>query len=49
MTIHNLHFYQDLMRAIRAAIEADRFAAWKQEFLTRYAGGRAYRGEPDAD
>jgi len=49
MTIHNLHFYQDLMRAIRAAIEAGRFVAWKQEFLARYAGGRPPRGEPDAD
>ncbi len=36
MTIHNLHFYQDLMRAMRAAIEADRFAVWRDEFLGRY-------------
>jgi queuine tRNA-ribosyltransferase len=39
MTIHNLHFYQDLMRAIRAAIDADRFPAWRQEFAARYFGG----------
>ena len=38
MTIHNLHFYQDLMRAIRVAIEADRFDAWRQEFNSRYFG-----------
>jgi len=31
-TIHNLHFYQRLMAEIRAAIEADRFAAFAAEF-----------------
>ncbi len=39
-TIHNLHFYQDLMRAMRRAIEDDRFPAWVEAFRTRYAGGR---------
>ena len=33
MTIHNLHFYQSVMRAMREAIEAGRFAAWSQGFL----------------
>jgi queuine tRNA-ribosyltransferase len=31
-TIHNLYFYQRLMTEIRAAIEADRFAAYAAEF-----------------
>jgi queuine tRNA-ribosyltransferase len=31
-TVHNLYFYQRLMREIRAAIEADRFAAYAREF-----------------
>ena len=31
-TIHNLHYYQDLMREIRAAIEAGNFAAWQVGF-----------------
>ena len=35
-TIHNLHFYQDLMRAMRTAIEQDRFSNWADEFLMRY-------------
>jgi queuine tRNA-ribosyltransferase len=35
-TIHNLHFYQDLMRAMRLAIEEDRFSAWAEAFRTRY-------------
>jgi len=34
-TIHNLHFYQALMRSIRDAIEAGRFVPWRAEFLAR--------------
>ncbi len=32
-TIHNLHFYMGLMRALRAAIAAGRVQAWAREFL----------------
>jgi queuine tRNA-ribosyltransferase len=32
-TIHNLHFYIGLMRALRAAIAAGRVSAWTREFL----------------
>jgi queuine tRNA-ribosyltransferase len=32
-TIHNLHFYIDLMRALRAAIRAGTLGAWAGEFL----------------
>jgi len=32
-TIHNLHFYIGLMRALRTAIAAGRVAAWTREFL----------------
>ncbi|HUO79115.1 MAG TPA: tRNA guanosine(34) transglycosylase Tgt [Steroidobacteraceae bacterium] len=31
-TIHNLHFYQALMKAIRTAIESRRFAAFRADF-----------------
>jgi queuine tRNA-ribosyltransferase len=31
-TIHNLHYYQDLMRDIRSAIEASRFDAFAEDF-----------------
>ncbi len=31
-TIHNLHYYQELMQDVRAAIEAGRFAAFSDEF-----------------
>ena len=44
-TIHNLHFYQSLMRAIRAAIEAGQFDAWQSRFL---AAQRQSDGDPVA-
>jgi queuine tRNA-ribosyltransferase len=34
-TIHNLHFYLDLMRQIREAIRAGRYASFAREFLER--------------
>jgi queuine tRNA-ribosyltransferase len=33
-TIHNLHFYLDLMRTIRAAIAAGRLTPWAQGYLS---------------
>jgi queuine tRNA-ribosyltransferase len=38
-TIHNLYFYQALMAAIRAAIDAGRFAPWRAGFLAALAEG----------
>ena len=34
-TIHNLHFYQALMRSIRSAIESGSFLSWRAGFLAR--------------
>jgi len=34
-TIHNLYFYLNLMRDIRASIEQGRFKAFKKEFLEK--------------
>ena len=31
-SIHNLHFYLNLMREIREALDANRFAAYAQAF-----------------
>jgi queuine tRNA-ribosyltransferase len=31
-TLHNLHYYQELMRELRGAIEAGRLAEWSAEF-----------------
>jgi len=38
-TIHNLHFYLDLMRQLREAISAGRLAAFTRDFLERRRGG----------
>jgi queuine tRNA-ribosyltransferase len=35
-TIHNVHFLLQLMRDVRQAIAADRFVAFKQQFLAGY-------------
>ena len=39
MTQHNLHFYQALMAAMRAAIAGGRFAAFQGDFSARYSAG----------
>ncbi|MDE2028384.1 MAG: tRNA guanosine(34) transglycosylase Tgt [Candidatus Omnitrophica bacterium] len=36
MSYHNLHFYIKLVERIRRAIEADGYAQFQKEFLTRY-------------
>jgi len=36
---HNLHYYQELMAGMRAAIVAGRFAAWEAEFHAQRAEG----------
>ena len=38
-TVHNLHYYLELMRGMREAIEAGRFAAWRADFHTDRARG----------
>ncbi len=37
-TIHNLHYYLQLMAAIRAAIEADDFARFRKDFYSTLVG-----------
>lgn len=39
LTWHNLAFYQELMAAMRAAIEAGRFEEFRADFKARQAGG----------
>ena len=36
---HNIHFYQDLMAAMRAAIAEGRFADFRADFAGRYGAG----------
>ena len=38
-SIHNLHFYVNLMREIRAALDEDRFEAWRVQFKADRARG----------
>ncbi|NWK79171.1 tRNA guanosine(34) transglycosylase Tgt [Aquitalea sp. LB_tupeE] len=40
-TIHNLYYYQELMREMRKAIEEDRFADFRLEFAAKRARGVA--------
>jgi queuine tRNA-ribosyltransferase len=40
LTIHNLHFYQDLMRGMREALEQDKFTVWRDQFRERYFARR---------
>jgi hypothetical protein len=35
ISLHNLHFYLQLMRDMRAAIAADRFTAWAAQRVAR--------------
>lgn len=42
LTWHNLHYYQEMMAGMRAAISAGRFAAWEAEF-------HRLRGEGDIE
>lgn len=39
LTIHNLHFFLDLMRQARDRIEDGSFAAWHRDWITRYEDG----------
>jgi queuine tRNA-ribosyltransferase len=41
-TIHNLHFYLELMRRIRAAIEAGRLETFAREFRARQETGQLF-------
>ncbi len=38
MTIHNVHFYLELMREARAAVLEQRYPAFQRQFIARYTG-----------
>lgn len=40
LTAHNIHFYQNLMKQIRTAIEENRFQHFHDDFIKRYAHDR---------
>jgi len=39
LTWHNLHYYQDLMRDMRAAISENRFEAFQKDFAEAQVTG----------
>jgi queuine tRNA-ribosyltransferase len=43
LTIHNLHFYLDLMAQARAHLEAGDFGSWHRAWIERYEAGAAAR------
>jgi len=45
VTLHNLHFYLDLMRRARSAILEGSFASFRNEFCSTY---RPHQSEPEA-
>jgi queuine tRNA-ribosyltransferase len=38
-TIHNLHYYLNLMREVRESLEAGQFSAWTAQFKADRARG----------
>jgi queuine tRNA-ribosyltransferase len=47
-TIHNLHFYQDLMRDIRQSIDESRFGEFRDTWLQRYTSRGTVRKKRQA-
>lgn len=45
ITLHNLHFYLNLMAQVRGAIEAGIFEAFRRQFVGGYVSHRAREGE----
>jgi queuine tRNA-ribosyltransferase len=43
LTIHNLHFYLDLMAQARSHLVAGDFAPWHRQWISRYEAGAAAR------
>jgi queuine tRNA-ribosyltransferase len=39
LTIHNLHFYLDLMAQTRAHLEAGDYGSWHRVWIGRYEAG----------
>ena len=43
LTIHNLHFYLDLMAQARSHLEVGDFAPWHRQWISCYEAGAAAR------
>ena len=49
LTMHNLHFYLDLMEQARGRIEAGDFGTWSAAWIERYEAGEAELGADAAE
>ena len=45
VSLHNIHFYLEIMRTIRRTIAQDTFSEFKQEFLAKYRNAGAYHAD----
>jgi queuine tRNA-ribosyltransferase len=46
VSLHNLYFYANLMKSIRAALEENTFTEFKKRFLGQYTSQQAIKEEP---
>ena len=49
LSIHNIHFFQDLMRQAREHLEAGDFSPWSRAWIARYEAGEAARKRGNAN
>ena len=42
ISLHNVHFFLDLMAQARAHIEAGDYDSWSQDWIQRYNSGAAH-------
>jgi len=49
LTLHNVHFYQKLMKEIRSSIEEGRFRTWSREFLASRRSRRRIASDTGKD
>jgi queuine tRNA-ribosyltransferase len=48
LSLHNIHFYQDLMAQARQHLEAGDFTPWSRAWIARYEAGEADSGAAKA-
>lgn len=46
LSLHNIHFFQDLMAQARLHLEQGDFTAWSAAWIARYEAGQKAQGEP---
>ncbi len=49
LSIHNIHFFQDLMRQAREHLEAGDFTPWSRAWIARYEAGESARKRGNAN